>query len=52
MREVLSVSYTLMQKTAHVTFNRTKGRMLSALQPGQETGGAYGKEIYCTDYLL
>lgn len=36
----------------HITFNRTKGRILPALQPGQEAEGADGKEICCTDYVL
>lgn len=48
MCEVWMASNTLMQKTAHVTFNRTKGRILPALQAGQDAEGADGKEICCT----
>lgn len=49
MCEVWTASNTLIQKTAHGTFNGTKGRILPALQPGQETEGADGKEIGCAD---
>lgn len=52
MCEVWTVSNTLMQKTAHGTLNSTKGRILTAPQPGQETAGADGKEIGCADSLL
>lgn len=50
--EVWTVSNTLAQKTAHGTFNSTKGKTLPALQPGQGTAGADGKEIGCADSLL
>lgn len=52
MCEAWTASNTLMQKRERGTFNSTKGRIPPALQPGQETEGADGKEIYCADSLL
>lgn len=52
MCEVWTAPNILMKKTAHVALNRTKGRILPVLQPGQEAEGADGKEICCTDYMV